>query len=147
MKEWFECKVSYSQEDENGKLKKKKESYLVDAVNFTEAETVITREVSNFISGEFTIDNIKREKVYELVKNSEGEFWYKCKIAFIEIDEVTAKEKKNEVTFYVYAKDTDHAGKLLKDALKDSVIDYVIKGINESKIIEIFEHEDSTTEN
>ncbi len=38
MYNWFECKVKYEKEIGEGKVAKQAESYLVDALNFTEAE-------------------------------------------------------------------------------------------------------------
>ena len=40
---WFECKVSAEKAVEGGMSKKFNESYLVDALNFTDAEARITK--------------------------------------------------------------------------------------------------------
>ena len=45
---------------ENGVNKKVTEQFLVDALSFTEAEARIISEMTPFISGEFTVSNIKR---------------------------------------------------------------------------------------
>ena len=45
-KEWFECKVKYEKTMENGLVKKVNEPYLVDALNFTEAERRIIEEIT-----------------------------------------------------------------------------------------------------
>jgi hypothetical protein len=41
--------------------KRVSENYLVDALSFTEAEARIIDEVTPFISGEFTVTDLKRE--------------------------------------------------------------------------------------
>lgn len=41
MHAWFECKIRYEKVMENGMQKKVTESYLVDALSFTEAEARI----------------------------------------------------------------------------------------------------------
>lgn len=139
--EWFECKVSYEKENEEGKIKKITESYLVDAVSFTEAETIITKEVSDFISGRFEVEAVKKEKVSELFRSETGEgIWVKVKVAFISIDEITAKEKKTIVTMYQQSKDMFSVGSDLKKNLKESVIDWEIKSVVETKIIDVFEN-------
>ena len=51
MFEWFECKVKYEKTLENGLVKKTTDTFLVDAVNFTEAENRITAEVAPFMTG------------------------------------------------------------------------------------------------
>ena len=38
MTEWFECKVKYDKTMEDGLIKSTTETYLVDAISFTEAE-------------------------------------------------------------------------------------------------------------
>lgn len=60
MHNWFECKVSYMKMMENGMQKKVTEPYLVDALSFTEAEARIIEEIRPFITGEFTVTDIKR---------------------------------------------------------------------------------------
>jgi len=60
MHNWFECKIRYEKIAENGMNKKVTEPYLVDALSFTEAESRIIEEMTPFISGEFTVSDIKR---------------------------------------------------------------------------------------
>ena len=66
MHNWFECKVSYEKMLENGMQKKVTEPYLVDALSFTEAEARIIEEIRPFITGEFTVTDIKRARLSEL---------------------------------------------------------------------------------
>ena len=51
MANWFECKIRYSKILETGLQKTVTESYLVDALSFTEAEARITEEMAPYISG------------------------------------------------------------------------------------------------
>ena len=60
MHTWFECKIRYEKTMDNGMNKKVTEPYLVDALSFTEAEARIIEEMTPFISGEFTVSDIKR---------------------------------------------------------------------------------------
>ena len=53
MTEWFECKVAYDKTMEDGLIKKVKETYLVDALSFTEAEKRFLAEIQPYMSGEF----------------------------------------------------------------------------------------------
>ena len=143
--EWFECKVSYEKENENGKLKKVTESYLVDALSFTEAESVITKEMSNFISGDFDVKTVKKEKVRELFRSESGEgVWFKVKIAFITVDEVSGKEKRSNFTIYQQTNDMFTVGSDLKENLKGSMVDWEIKSVVETKILDVYEHENVT---
>jgi hypothetical protein len=83
MHTWFECKIRYEKLDENGLPKKVTDPYLVDALSFTEAETRICKEMQPYISGEFTVSNIKRANISELIENASGDRWYKCRVNFI----------------------------------------------------------------
>ena len=89
MHTWFECKIRYEKVMENGMNKKVTEPYLVDALSFTEAEARIIEEMTPFISGEFTISDIKRANYSELFPSDEesADRWFKCKLIFITLDE------------------------------------------------------------
>ena len=50
MNYWFECKVSYERQADSMGMKKVSESYLVDALSFTEAEKRIIKEIRPFVS-------------------------------------------------------------------------------------------------
>ena len=43
------------------------EPYLVDALSFTEAEARIIEEIRPFVSGEFTVTDIKRARLVGIV--------------------------------------------------------------------------------
>jgi hypothetical protein len=43
MPQYFEVKIEFSNEDENGKVKKQREVYLVDAISVTESEAKVMK--------------------------------------------------------------------------------------------------------
>ena len=51
MKTWFTCKVKYMKEDEQGRTKNVSETYLADALSFTEAEAKIYEEIGQTGNG------------------------------------------------------------------------------------------------
>ena len=93
MHTWFECKIRYEKVMENGMNKKVTEPYLVDALSFTEAEARIIEEITPYISGEFTVSDIKRANYSELFPSEEdaADRWFKCKLFFITLDGQVAK--------------------------------------------------------
>ena len=95
MANWFECKVAYRKIMENGIEKKVNDTFLVDALSFTEAESRIIEEITPFISGEFSVSAVKRTKIAEIFWDDSADKWYLAKVAFITIDEKTAQEKKS----------------------------------------------------
>ena len=50
MNSWYLCKVAYERQADNVGMKKVSESYLIDALSFTEAEERVIREVTAFVS-------------------------------------------------------------------------------------------------
>lgn len=143
MAEWFECKLSYDKEEENGSLKKTNESYLVDAMSFTEAEAVVIAEASKFISGSFDVAAVKKEKIFEMFKNEEDEgIWFKSKLAFITVDEVSGKEKRKNFTVYIQSKDMFTVAADIKKNMEGTMADYEIGSITATKIENVFEHQD-----
>ena len=49
---WFEAKVKYIKVNEDGRERKVTESYLLDAMSYTEAESRIMKEMESVIKGE-----------------------------------------------------------------------------------------------
>ena len=97
MHTWFECKIRYEKIMENGMNKKVTEPYLVDALSFTEAEARIIDEITPYISGEFTVSDIKRANYSELFPCDEdaADRWFKCKLWFITLGREKWCRKEN----------------------------------------------------
>lgn len=135
---WFECKVRYEKVMENGVNKKVTELYLVDALSCTEAEARATEEVSPYISGEFNVSSVKQAKYSEIFLDNEGDYFFKCKVAFVTLDENTGAEKESSTNMLVQASDLREAIKSLDKGMEGSMADYHIKGVNETKIMDVF---------
>lgn len=142
MNNWFECKVRYEKQMENGMLKKVTEPYLVDAMSFTEAEARIIKEVTPFISGEFTVVAIKRERISEIFTDETGDRWFRAKVAFITIDERSGAEKKTTCDMLVQASDIDEAKDTLRKGMNGTMADYVLTQLKETDLMDIFPYSD-----
>ena len=140
MNNWFECKVSTNKDMGEGKFKKTTESYLVDALSFTEAEARITEEVSPFCNGELDVTDIKRAKYAELFTSEvdSDDKWYKVKANFITLDEKTEKEKKTAVLYLVQAATLEGALHNYKEGMQGSLADYEIALIQETNLLDVF---------
>ena len=140
MHNWFECKIRYEKVMENGLNKKVTEPYLVDALSFTEAESRIIEEMTPFISGEFTVSDIKRAHYSELFfcEDDEADRWFKCKLYFITIDEKSGAEKKTATSMLVQAADLRDAVKKLDEGMKGSMADYSIAAVAETNIMDVY---------
>ena len=134
----FECVIKYDKVQENGMEKKVSESYLVDAISFTEAEARIIEEMKPFISGYFLVSGIKRSNISELFFDETGDKWFKCKVNFITLDEKSGAEKRTASYMLVYASTVDEADKNLKEGMKGTLADYEIESIKETKIMDVY---------
>lgn len=132
---YFEVKITFDKTLENGKEKKISELYLVDAVSFTEAEAKTTAEFSPLPN--FKVKSIRQYKVAEIVNrvDSEDTSYFKCKLNFITLDEKSGKEKKTAVYMLVDAETLDKAKTMLVEHMKNTMADYSIEKIEETKIM------------
>jgi len=138
MHNWFETKISYEKEIEGGMMKKVTEPYLVDALSFTEAEARIIKEMTPFMSGEFTVANIKRANYTEIFEDETGDRWYKAKVVFISIDEKSGAEKKTASNMLVQALNIHQAIENLDKGMKGTMADYEIASMTETMLMDIF---------
>lgn len=138
MANWFECKVKYDKTQENGSVKKVSEPYLVDALSFTEAEARITEEQRPFISGEFSVDAVKRTKIAEIFFNDGADRWYMVKVAFITIDEKSAKEKRAVSQILVQASNFKEALENFLKGMEGTMADYEIVQIAETPLMDVY---------
>jgi len=163
---WFVCKIRYEKVQEDGIQKKVTEQYVVDALSFTEAETRIMEEMSSYISGElasptsdatrhteselssasllrqFEVVDISRAPFGEVffAEDTMADMWFKAKLQFITIDENTEREKRSNVTYLVQAASLEGARKNIDEVMGTTMIDYVISGLNDTPIMDVFEY-------
>ena len=138
MHTWFECKIKYEKTAGEGNIVKVNEAYLIDALSFTEAEARIITEMKPFISGEFTVANIKRAKINEMFFSENGDKWYRSKVNFVTLDEEKGVEKRTAVNMMIQASDITEALATLKEGMKGTLADFEIASITETLIIDVF---------
>ena len=144
MNYWFECKVSYERQADSMGMKKVSESYLVDALPFTEAEERIIKEVRPFVSvGELEVVNIRRARIAELFLNEEAEDdrYFRAKVNFITVDEKSGSEKKTSATMIVKSDSLPNAVTELKAQLDSQMASYEIAAVTDTQILDVFQYE------
>lgn len=147
MHNWFQCNVNFEKMLENGMQKKVTEPYLVDALSFTEAEARIIEEIKPFISGEFTVTDIKRARLSELFFNKNGDRYYKVKVYFITLDEKSGAEKRTSAKMLVQASTLKEAISVLEEGMKGTMADWTLASVSETQIMDVFPfNPDSITE-
>lgn len=142
MNEWFECKVRYDKPQGDGTIKQSSEVYLVEALSFSEAEDSLVKELGPYISGEFFVDTMKRAKYAEIFtsKDAASDRFFRIRVGFITIDEKTEKEKSVNSYYLVHAVDVKNALDTLTENMADTLGDYRVGNITETKILDIFYH-------
>lgn len=143
MNSWYEVSIRYEKVMEDGKMKKVTEKYLIDALSLTESEARIIEEMTPFISGEFYAKSSKCTKYSEVFASNDeaDDMWFKCKLAFLTIDEKTGAEKRTTTTVLVQAADLRVAVKNLDEAMKGTMADYIIDSVADSKIMDVYPYE------
>lgn len=137
---WFEVKVKYVKVGEDGKEKKVSELYLLDSMSFTEAEARIIEELKEMIQGDFCIEAIKKSNITELVDSNDAndDKWFKAKVAIIDADSISGREKRSNQYFLVAGSDVDKSLENLQKALSTYVVPFEIVQVGDSNIMDVF---------
>lgn len=138
MTNYFECRVSYDKTLESGAIKQVTESYLVEAMSFTEAEARITQQMQPYMSGEFSVSAVNRRKYEDVLLDDDRDKLYHVKLMFITIDEKTAAEKRKPSYLLVQARDIADVLSQVEILMSDSVTDYDVVSVSESRILDVF---------
>lgn len=139
MSEWFQAKVSSLQQQSNGLIAKVVETYLLDAMSFTEAEARAIKESQG--SREVQAVAISRSPIKEVVFYGDTDQWHKVKVCYSLMDEATEKEKKVTTYFLVNANDVKEAYERTEEHLKEMLVPFQIPKVEESPICEVFQYE------
>jgi hypothetical protein len=138
LQSWFECKVKYRKIDQDGRERQVTDSFLLDAVSYTDAEARIIAEMQTMVRGEFTVTDIKKSKIAEVFPYESGEWWYKATINLVAIDEEAGREKKLRTVYLVQADDIKEALARLEESLSFLIVPYVVSAVQVSLIADVF---------
>ena len=140
MVNYFLSTVRYEKTMENGLNKTVSEQYLFDALSFTEAEARTIEELKPYISGEFSIPQIVKPRISELMLSEDvsADRYYKVKVSFITLDEKSGAEKKTNSFILVQASDFKNAYDRFIEGMKGTMADYEIVSIVETQILNYY---------
>ncbi len=138
---FFEVRARYEKTSEDGFIKKVTETYIVEAMSFSEAENRAIEELSHYVSGELDIVGIKIAPFREIIFSGEDqdEYWFKVKAAFITFNEKTGREKRSKSNFFVNGSNIEKASRNFNALMSGTMIDYEIVSINDTQTIDVFE--------
>lgn len=138
MQNWFTCKVKYQKIDSNGKMSRAAETYLVDAINFTEAEKRIFELMEQYISGEMEVIGITRSNYTEIFHYDSGQYWFKAKVSWSVFDEKSSKETKVNNQMLVSADSVREAYDRISENLETMLGPVEISSVALSPILDVF---------
>lgn len=141
MKVWYSCKVKSNKEGDDGMLKQVTEAYLVDAVSYTDAESRIYEAMEVNIAGEFSVTNITKTNISEVVNHEDADYWYKSKVTYSTIDGDSEKEVKINSYYLVSAENVKQAYERIEASLNSMLVPFEIPSVALSPIVEIFPYE------
>lgn len=137
-KQFYEVTSRVERTSEDGMQKVVKDTIVVSAVSFSDAE----KKATEFYEGE-TLEKvcaIKESTYREYVKRTDIEpnlSFYKVTVGIITIDEKTEKEKVDKVAFLVNADSTKEAQDIINVMFNNTVIDYKIISLKETNVTDI----------
>lgn len=135
---WYECKVSYPRDFGNGLEKRVTETYLVDAVSYTEAEARITDTLRPCVPGGFSVSGIRRSGYAEVFADGEGDWFYNVRILFFTLDEKSGAEKHSTRRMLVRAPSLGKALERFGRQMEGTLLDYKVVGVEETPLIDVF---------
>ena len=140
MNKWYLCKVAYERQADEMGMKKVTESYLVDALSFTEAEERVIKEVTPFVSvGELEVVNIRPMRLAELLLDEESGKYYRAKVNLTTID-TAGQERKVGTAMVVQADSLLEGAKSLLAHLDSGVSAYELVSIGELDILDVYQY-------
>ena len=137
-KYWFTCKVRYMRIDGSGDERKVTEQYLLDAYNYTEAETRISYILEQMGVGPFEVLQITKSNFNEVLRYDDADHWFRVKVAFVSFDEESGNEKESNQNFLISALDIRDAFDKVTDFLKHTISTCVIPSITYTKLVDVF---------
>jgi hypothetical protein len=139
MDSYFKCDVRYLKANEQGEEKEVTESYLVKAINYTEAETLIHKKITENVTKNFVVMKIDRFRVTDMIDVDFGADYYLAKSSFLTVSE-RGKEKKVVERALVNANSIHDALNKLKEYHKTNtaILHIRIESMAECPVVEVF---------
>ena len=138
MKTWYSCKVRHNKEADDGMLKQVTEAFLLDAVTYTEAETRVNEIVARDISGEFSVTQIAKTNIAEVINYEDADVWYKCKVTYSTVDGDSEKEVKINTYLLVCAQHLKEAYERIEKHFEGMLVPYDIPSIAQTNFVEVY---------
>jgi hypothetical protein len=132
--------VKYLKLSEKGDgYKKMNETFLVNAVSFTDAEAKITAEMVMRTKEEFLVQAIKRENYsYVLTNDEDGGNFFNAVVSYSSLDDDGENQKKIRLNMLVETSNIENVSDIVGKVLTDTV-DYNLIKVGLTKIIYVIQ--------
>lgn len=138
MSTWFTAKIRYlKQKQEDGTVYSKTESYMLNAMSFTEAEARLQGILEEYIT-EYELLTCAKTRIQDVVIDEAQEFFYKVKVNYISTDPDSGKEKKIAENYVVQANGLKEAYEKMEVRMEGSIVDWEIPSITKTNIVDVF---------
>lgn len=135
---YIETAARYEKMSEDGKVKKVTERFLVDALSCTEAESRTIEELTPYVSGDLEVTANKKVNIAEVLGDKEADKFYLAKVAFVTVDERTAKEKKTVSQWLIGGTDFNDAYEVVLREINKCMADIEVQSLSETAIREFY---------
>lgn len=131
--------VAYVKTGDDGKLVKVKDTYCVETASFTECEALVTKAAHADVIVE------KRAAFHDIAAPDQpAAKWFLVKTDIITVSD-NGKQQVIKYPFLVGADNINHARTLAVQSIGDTIYDYEIRSITETKIVGVIATSQSTT--
>jgi len=136
----YSVNVKYLKLSEKGDgYKKMNETFLVNAVSFTDAEAKITAEMVMRTKEEFLVQAIKRENYsYVLTNDEDGGNFFNAVVSYSSLDDDGENQKKIRLNMLVETSNIENVSDIVGKVLTDTV-DYNLIKVGLTKIIYVIQ--------
>ena len=135
---YFIATCKYEKMQENGAVKRVSEKYLCDALSIVEADAVVTENLKPYISGDFFTSKVENSPIAEVMGDKEADKFYLAKVAFVTVDERTAKEKKTVSQWLIGGTDFNDAYEVVLSEINKCMADMEVQSLSETAIREFY---------
>jgi hypothetical protein len=134
---FFNCKISFLKQTDNGTIVRKNEVYELNALSFTEAEARLQGILEQYIP-DYNLLALKKSDITEVIMDESKEFFFKAKVTFVSADDDSGKEKKITENYLVQAATVEEANDIMKERLKGSVVQWEIPSVSKTNVVDVF---------
>lgn len=141
MNKYFKVKVKFTKQFDNGLLKRVTETFLFQAISFSDAEKRTYVELEKRIKGEIDIISIDRFVIDDVMSYDYDGVYYQVKVQSSTLDIDSEKEKKETMKYLILANSIEEATFRVEDILKGFTFTggYKINQVTLSPINEVFD--------